>query len=199
MNHQTPRRLAAVVLVGSLLLAACGDDDDTAAASGDEVTTTTEATTTTTAESATTATIAEVATEQGSTFIPSYTQHAPNFKAALEGDAPVTALMPTDDAFFAFSSTYPETTNTLRSDLAALDVVLTYHVLDGAQLAEALAGETEVMTLQGEPITVKVEGDTLVLNDGQAKIAIADLEAKNGVVHILDGILLPPSMAADAR
>lgn len=205
----TNRRLAGAVIavIAAVGLVACGDDSGDSA----EDTTTTEAevTTTTEAEDETTTTteveeesaapsIAEVATANGASFIPSYTQFAPGYAEALGGEGPVTALMPNDDAFVAFSQAYPNLTNQLRSDFAALDAVLLYHVIDGELLAEAIAGETELMTLQGEPITVEVVGADVVLNGGQGKVAIADLEASNGVVHILDGILLPPTVAATA-
>ena len=119
-------------------------------------------------------------------------------EAAIEGPGPITALMPDDEAFIGFTTTYPDLTETLRADFDALDAVLSYHVIDGALSAADIGAVTELATLQGEPITVEVIDDAVVFNGGQGSIKLADLEASNGVVHILDGILLPPSIAADA-
>jgi len=216
----TRTRCVAALAAGLLVLAACGSDDDgstadttvdaaetpttsetpetTAAPITTDDPVTTEAPATTDAEALETATIAEVATANGATFIPGYTAFAPNYDAAINGDGPVTALMPSDEGFIAFSAAYPDLTAQMRADLAALDDLLLYHTIDGARLVEAMETGTDLISLQGEPITVEVTGDVVTLNGGQATITIADLAAGNGVVHILDGILLPPSLAATA-
>lgn len=142
--------------------------------------------------------ISDVAIANGATFIPGYTSFASGYDAAINGNGPVTALMPSDEGFISFSSAYPDLTEQLRADLDALDRLLQYHVIDGALLTEAMETGTDLVTLQGEPITVEVADGAVVLNGGQATISTADLEATNGVVHILDGILLPPSLAATA-
>jgi uncharacterized surface protein with fasciclin (FAS1) repeats len=193
-------------------VAGCGDDDDVETDAGDATTTTTEVeeatiTTTTEAETTTTTTaesdapgddIVAVATTAGATFVPTYTEFAEGYAQAIGGDGPVTALMPSDDAFLAFSTEYPALTQQLREDFETLDQLLLYHTIDGEMLAEAISGATELETLQGEPITVEVVDGAVVLNGGQASVTEADLAASNGVVHIVDGILLPPSMADSA-
>ncbi|TDT17947.1 fasciclin domain-containing protein [Ilumatobacter fluminis] len=143
-------------------------------------------------------TISDVASANGATFIPTYTDFAPMYAAAIEGPGPVTALMPDDDAFIGFSTTYPDLLEELRADFDLLDSVLSYHVIDGALTATEIMEATELPTLQGEAITVEVVGDAVVFNGGEGSVKIADLVATNGIVHILDGILLPPSVSADA-
>jgi len=216
----TRTRGMAALAAGLLVLAACGSDDDASTAdtivettvtpetteaseTTEAVTTTdapetTDAPATTEAEALETATIGEVASANGATFIPGYTAFAPNYDAAINGDGPVTALMPSDDGFIAFSTAYPDLTGQMRADFAALDDLLLYHTIDGALLVEAMVTGTDLISLQGEPITVEVTDGVVILNGGQATITIADLAASNGVVHILDGILLPPSLAATA-
>ena len=70
-------------------------------------------------------------------------------------------------------------------------------VVGEALLAADISGVSEVTTLLGEPITVEVVDGTVVLNGGQATVVEADLVADNGVGHVIDGLLIPPSRAAD--
>ncbi|MEM9204579.1 MAG: fasciclin domain-containing protein, partial [Actinomycetota bacterium] len=88
----------------------------------------------------------------------------------------------------------PELAAALQSDFALLDEVLQYHaIVDAGLLAADISGVTEVMTALGEPITVEVVDGTVVLNGGQATVVVADLMADNGIGHVIDGILIPPS------
>lgn len=102
---------------------------------------------------------------------------------------PFTVFAPTDDAFGAV----PE--DVLNAALAdpdgLLTTVLTYHVVPGVVLAEDVVGIDSAATLQGEEIAV----DDTVLN-GSINIVATDLTACNGVVHVIDGVLLPPSVVA---
>lgn len=142
--------------------------------------------------------IAETAIAHGSTFVPGYAGLTTDFAAAITGAGPVTALMPSDDGFLAFAGEYPNLTEELRSDLDKLDEILLYHVLDGRWASTNFAEVTEVMTLQGEPVTVEVVAGVVSFNGGEGSISLADLEVSNGVLQILDGILLPPSISASA-
>jgi len=69
--------------------------------------------------------------------------------------------------------------------------VLLYHVLGAEVLSTDLSDGQEATTLQGEDITVSIEGTTVQIND--ATVILADLMADNGVVHVIGGVLLPPS------
>ncbi len=106
---------------------------------------------------------------------------------ALSGEGPFTVFAPTDDAFAALPA------GTLESlSEAELTNILLYHVVDGAVLAAdvvGLDGET-VETLLGEGITIRIEGENVFINE--ALVIITDIEASNGVIHVIDSVLLPP-------
>lgn len=112
----------------------------------------------------------------------------------LEGTGPFTVFAPTNAAFEAVS----ETLGTLSA--AQVEEVLTYHV--AAQ--EIMSGDlpapgnsTTVPTVQGENITVAVDAEGGVTLNGTVNVTTVDLQGTNGVIHIIDGVLLPPSYTAN--
>lgn len=102
---------------------------------------------------------------------------------------PFTVFAPVDEAFAAL----PEgTIEALLADPSgALTDILLYHVVDGVALAEDVVMLDSVTTLQGSPITIEVVGDGVVLN-GEVNVIITNLIASNGVIHVIDAVLLPP-------
>lgn len=100
---------------------------------------------------------------------------------------PFTVLAPTDDAFAALPADVLDAA--LADPEGLLTTVLTYHVVPGAALAADVTAATSLTTVQGEAISV----DGTVLN-GSVNIVATDLEACNGVVHVIDAVLLPPSI-----
>jgi transforming growth factor-beta-induced protein len=116
----------------------------------------------------------------------------------LQGEGPFTVFAPTNDAFAAALEQLGLTAEEL---LASEDLsgILTYHVVPGRLLAadvlaavEAGGGTATVETVNGAPITVEVVDGNVVLN-GTATVTMTDLEADNGVVHVIDGVILPPA------
>ena len=109
---------------------------------------------------------------------------------ALNGDGPLTVFAPTNDAF----AKLPEGTveNLLKPENKdQLIAVLTYHVVPGRVFSETAAGGATVETLQGATVTTKaVKGKVLVNN---ATVVAADIDAANGVVHVIDTVILPPT------
>jgi transforming growth factor-beta-induced protein len=101
-----------------------------------------------------------------------------------------TVFAPTNDAFAALP---PELLEAALADTELLTAVLTYHVVPGTVLAADVVGLSSATTVQGEDIAV----DGTVLN-GSVNIVATDIEACNGVVHVIDAVLLPPSLTADA-
>ncbi len=105
----------------------------------------------------------------------------------LSGEGPFTVFAPTDDAF----NKLPEgTIEALLADIPALTDILLYHVVSGTVLAEDVVMLEEAETLLGESVEIKVEGDAVMINDAQ--VIITDIVADNGVIHVVDTVLLPP-------
>ncbi len=104
----------------------------------------------------------------------------------LKGAGPYTVFAPTDDAFKAVPA---KTLEALSKDKALLTSVLTYHVLPGAVTsAEVKNGPTK--TVQGAPIALYKSGTFVTVEE--AVITTPDIAASNGVVHIVDRVLMPP-------
>ena len=108
----------------------------------------------------------------------------------LKGEGPFTVFAPTDDAF----AKLPEGTvdNLLKPENKdQLTAVLTYHVVPGAVMAADVVKISEAETVNGADIDVAVNDGTVMIND--AKVTAADVAASNGVIHVIDTVLLPPS------
>lgn len=115
---------------------------------------------------------------------------AANLVDTLKGDGPFTVFAPTDAAFAAL----PEgALDGLLADTDALAGVLTYHVVPGKVMAANIAGKvTTVATVQGAEVTIDATGDVPTING--ATISTTDVETSNGVIHIIDAVILPPKM-----
>lgn len=103
---------------------------------------------------------------------------------ALSGNRQLTVFAPTDEAFDEAGITVDGVDEV---DDEFLVDVLTYHVVPGRRKADSVVDADGVPTLNGARIDV----DGTTLNDGQAEIVATDIEASNGVVHVIDGVLLP--------
>jgi uncharacterized surface protein with fasciclin (FAS1) repeats len=105
----------------------------------------------------------------------------------LSGDGPFTVFAPTDDAF----AKLPEgTVEGLLEDIPALTDILLYHVVSGEVLAEDVVMLEEAETLSGESVSIRVEDGNVYINDSM--VVITDIMADNGVIHVIDTVLLPP-------
>jgi len=108
---------------------------------------------------------------------------------ALKGDGPFTVFAPTDAAFAAFEKANPGVLGDLSKD--ELTAVLTYHVVAGAAVkSTALKDEQVFVTLGGSPLLIDTTGG---VKASDAKVTAADVEASNGVIHVIDKIMLPPA------
>lgn len=108
--------------------------------------------------------------------------------AALSGTGPFTVFAPTDDAFDALPDGMLDML--LEDPTGDLQEILLYHVL-GQQVPSANIQEGAVATLQSEDIMITIEGEDVFVNE--VLVSVVDLFADNGVVHVIDGVLLPPS------
>jgi len=109
---------------------------------------------------------------------------------ALKGEGPLTVFAPTDDAFAAL----PEGTveNLLKPENKdQLVAILTYHVVAGKVTAEDVVKLTAAKTLQGQDVTIAVVDGTVKING--ASVVKADIMTSNGVIHVIDAVILPPS------
>jgi uncharacterized surface protein with fasciclin (FAS1) repeats len=118
----------------------------------------------------------------------------------LEGKGPFTVFAPTNEAFEALPA---GTVDTLLKpeNKAKLTAILTYHVVAGDLTSEKIAkkikaggGKAELKTVNGEKLTAMMKGDSLVLTDkggNESTVTIADVKQSNGVIHVIDHVLLP--------
>jgi len=108
---------------------------------------------------------------------------------ALRGDDPLTVFAPTDAAFDALEASQPGIIESLLADLDTLRAILLYHVAAGRQgSGDAVAAE-HFVTLDGRSLSVRVDGGAVFIND--IAISQVDLNDRNGVIHVLDGVLVP--------
>ena len=144
------------------------------------------------------ATVVDIAVENEgfSTLVAAVTEA--ELVETLSSEGPFTVFAPTDDAFAAALEALGLTAEELLAsdDLAG---ILTYHVVAGELLAaDVLAaveegmGSAEVETVNGATVEVTVE-DGMVMLNGTATVTATDLQAGNGVVHVIDAVILPPS------
>lgn len=103
----------------------------------------------------------------------------------LQGTGPFTVFAPTDEAFAKLPA---GTVEGLLKDLPKLKSVLTYHVVSGKVLAKDVAGVKSAMTVQGDNLRVDASHGVKI---NQAQVTQADIEASNGVIHVIDTVLLP--------
>lgn len=109
----------------------------------------------------------------------------------LSGDGPFTVFAPLNSAFEAISSV----TATLTPDQLAK--VLTYHVASGNVVSGQISNGTVVTTVNGESFTINIAGSALTVTDANgnvANIVLTDVQATNGVVHVLDKVILPKNL-----
>ncbi len=108
----------------------------------------------------------------------------------LKGDGPFTVFAPTDDAFAKLPA------GTVESLLKPenkdqLTAILTYHVVAGKVKAADVVKLDSASTVNGADVSISVKGDAVMINN--ATVVSADVKASNGVIHVIDTVLLPPS------
>ena len=186
-----PRRLIALAIAGALVLAACGNDDDDATPppetpdaaddmNGDDMNAADDM------NGDEPGTIVEVAVAAGDFTTLVAAVEAADLVDTLSGEGPFTVFAPTDAAFEAL----PEgALDDLLADPAALADVLTYHVVAGEVYAADVVELDSAETVNGASVDIQVDGDTVTI-DG-AQVVVTDIEASNGVIHVIDAVLLP--------
>lgn len=113
----------------------------------------------------------------------------------LAGEGPFTVFAPTDEAFAKLPAGTIEELLKPENKQQLTDILL-YHVVPGKVMAADVVKLSEAETALGEKVSIKVEDGKVFINDAQ--VILTDIEASNGVIHVIDTVILPPSMTAEA-
>lgn len=104
----------------------------------------------------------------------------------LKGEGPFTVFAPTDEAFAKIPE---DQLNALLADKEALKAVLLYHVVPGAVMASEVVTLSSAATANGQEVSIAVNDGTVMIDN--AKVVATDIEASNGVIHVIDSVILP--------
>ena len=184
----------AAVLALTLVTAACGSDDTDTAAATSAPMTTSASPTPSPSESMAAADIVDTAVAAGNFTTLAAALQAAGLVETLKGTGPFTVFAPTDDAFAKLPAGTLDTL--LKDPKGDLTQILTYHVVPGKVMAAdvlKLDGQ-KVKTVQGGELTVGVDGDKVTLTDAAGNtvtVTTVDVPASNGVIHVIDGVLMP--------
>lgn len=209
MNRNTLFSIAALALI------ACGGGDDdtdgttstptgtttgttggTTGTSTGTTATTTGSTTGTTTPTASVGSIIDVAEGAGDFTTLLAAVDAAGLTDTLATGGPFTVMAPTDDAFAALPK---GTVDALLNDIPALTDILLYHVIDGEVPAGDVVTLSLAGTLNGSDIRITLDGSNVLVGDGlnNAMVTVTDVEADNGIIHIIDAVMLPPGTVTD--
>ena len=173
LNYFKPFMLAVILLALPFTITSCDDDDDNNGPSSSD-------------------NIVEIAqqTPELSTLVDALV--AANLTGALSGDGPFTVFAPTNDAFAKLD---PTTLNTIISTPSLLTSLLQYHVVAAEAFSSDLTNGPVQTLLSGQTVNVTIAGGTVTLN-GSSTVTEADIDASNGVIHIIDEVLIPDDFFA---
>ncbi len=108
--------------------------------------------------------------------------------STLKGDGPFTVFAPTDEAFAKLpAGTVEDLLKPENKD--RLTAILTYHVVPGKVAAKDVAGLSEAATVNGAEVKIEVSGDAVMID--QARVVKTDIMASNGIIHVIDSVILP--------
>jgi len=191
MKHLVSRMGSYTLLAGSLLMAACGSDDDkpgSAMAGSGGTSTSMGGSGSGGTSTAATGDIVATAVAAGSFTKLAAALDAAGLTAALKGSGPFTVFAPSDAAFAAFEAANPGVLASLSKDQLA--AILKYHVVTAKVEAKDLVSGSLVETLNGARVAVDLSSGAVVAG---SKVTQADVMASNGVIHVIDRIMIPPS------
>ena len=159
-----------LAVVGTLSLIACGDSDDDSTPRASN-------------------TIVDVAQGAGTFNTLTSALESTGLDEVLRGAGPFTVFAPTDAAFDRLPA------GVLASlDSATLSEILTYHVVGARVPASEVVAADSATSVQGADVSIAVAGSTVIL-DGVVQVTTTDIEADNGIIHVIDAVLLPPSVS----
>ncbi len=185
--NRFPVRVLALAAALALTAAACGSDDTKSDSKPTEKPAK-ETTTTTSPPTTADETIVEIASGNAdfTTLVTAVT--AAGLVETLSGPGPFTVFAPTNAAFAKIPA---EQLSAILADKAQLTKILTYHVVPGMVMAADLQPEQMVKTVEGQDLDIKVANGAATVNG--CSIVKTDLMGSNGVIHVIDCVLLPPA------
>jgi uncharacterized surface protein with fasciclin (FAS1) repeats len=193
MKRMTSRTAVLLMALG-LLVAACGEEGATTISQAAAETTTTEEMMeeTTTTEEMMDDDVLAVAEAEGDlgTFLAA--TGAAGIMEDFHGEGPFTLFIPTDEAFAAYLDSAGMSQEEAFAGAEMLQSILGYHVvtmMDDSEMVMGMDGQT-FTTLNGAPLEVTVDGEAVMVGD--ATILRYDIQASNGVIHVIDAVLTPP-------
>jgi uncharacterized surface protein with fasciclin (FAS1) repeats len=130
--------------------------------------------------------IVTVAVEAGSFTTLATALEAAGLVETLQGEGPFTVFAPTDEAFAKLPA---GTVEALLQDKQKLTRILTYHVVQGAVTSDEVVKLTQANTVAGLPAPIRVKDGQVWV--GGAKVTTVDIRASNGVIHVIDSVMLP--------
>ncbi|MFN4033156.1 MAG: fasciclin domain-containing protein [Fimbriimonadales bacterium] len=130
-------------------------------------------------------TIVDIAVQAGSFNTLVQAVQAAGLVETLSGEGPFTVFAPTDEAFAQIPQ---DTLQAVLANKEQLTAILTYHVVPGKLMAADVVRSSQLQTVQGQSITVSTEGGVKV---DDANVVQADIEADNGVIHVIDKVIMP--------
>lgn len=185
--------LMSAFLFITFVACASGSSDENKSDVTNNATTENETPTTTTAteEPAQSMDIVDLAVSQDNLSTLVAAVKAAGLVETLKGEGPFTVFAPTNEAFEAL----PEGTLEMLlkpENKDKLIAILTYHVVPGEVESSGLSDGMSVATVEGNEIDVAIDGESVMINE--ASVVSADVDASNGVVHVIDQVILPPNM-----
>lgn len=130
-------------------------------------------------------TIVDIAVQAGSFNTLVQAVQAAGLVETLSGEGPFTVFAPTDEAFAQIPQDMLQAVLANKEQLTA---ILTYHVVPGKLMAADVVRSSQLQTVQGQSITVSTEGGVKV---DDANVVQTDIEADNGVIHVIDKVIMP--------
>jgi uncharacterized surface protein with fasciclin (FAS1) repeats len=184
--RRIPIRFAAALAVVALTAAACGSSDSNSESSSDSRPAKETAASKPAPSADTTIVAVASANPDFSTLVTAVTKAG--LVGTLSGPGPFTVFAPTNAAFAAIPA---DQLNAILADKAQLTKILTYHVVPDEVMAADLKPEQMVKTVEGQDLDIKVTNGAATVNG--CNVVRTDIKASNGVVHVIDCVLIPPA------
>lgn len=182
----------ALLAAGSLIFTACGDDADNTAATEAPME---EESATEEADAGEAGDIVAVATAAGSFNTLAAALEAAGLVETLQGEGPFTVFAPTDEAFAALPEGLLDAL-LLPENVEILTAILLFHVISGSEVTSDMVAAGDVEMASGAMATIVVDGETITI--AGAPITAVDVQASNGVIHVISSVMVPADVDVEA-